>query len=521
MTAANAAAPAASGAAAEPHRGFIIVAIMLATIMQALDTTIANVALPNMQGSLSATQDQITWVLTSYIVAAAIMTPPAGFLSARFGRKRVFVWSVAGFTIASMLCGIATSLPEMVLFRLTQGVFGAALVPLSQAVLLDSFPREKHGQAMAMWGVGIMIGPILGPTLGGYLTDYYNWRWVFLINLPVGALALAGILAFVPETEKDRSRPFDAFGFTFLSIAIGALQMMLDRGELKDWFSSTEIVIEAALAGTCFYVFIVHMFTHRRPFLDPALFRDRNFAAGLTLMFMVGLILFATMTLLPPFLQNLKGYPVVDSGLLLAPRGVGVMVMMAIVGRLIGKVDTRLLIGTGFALAALSLWEMSLFSLDVTPWLIVKTGVVQGLGLGLIFVPLSTVTFATLEPRFRAEATALFSLVRNIGSSIGISIVIALLSRNTQINHAVLAEHVNPYNPLMQAPWLPPSWSPDSAAGLATLNAELTRQAASIAYIDDFLLMMYVTLAALPFVLLLRSPRRQASTPEAAAAAME
>ncbi len=520
MATASAAASGAKGAA-EPHRGFIIVAIMLATIMQALDTTIANVALPNMQGSLSANQDQISWVLTSYIVAAAIMTPPAGFLSARVGRKRLFVWSVAGFTVASMLCGIATSLPEMVIFRLTQGVFGAALVPLSQAVLLDSFPKEKHGQAMAMWGIGVMIGPILGPTLGGYLTEYYNWRWVFLINLPVGLLALAGILAFVPETEKDRNRPFDAFGFAFLSIGIGALQLMLERGELKDWFSSTEIMIEAAVTALCFYVFIVHMFTHRRPFLDPALFRDRNFAAGITLMFMVGLILFATMTLLPPFLQNLKGYPVVDSGLLLAPRGVGVMVMMAIVGRLIGRIDTRVLIGTGFALAALSLWEMAQFSLDVTPWLIVKTGVVQGFGLGLIFVPLSTVTFATLEPRHRAEATALFSLVRNIGSSIGISIVIALLSRNTQINHAVLAEQVNPYNPMMRAPWLPPSWSVDSLTGLTALNAEVTRQAASIAYIDDFLLMMYVTLAALPFVLLLRPQRRSSPPAEAAAAAME
>ncbi len=514
--------PGAAGAGAQ--RGFIVVSIMLATIMQALDTTIANVALPNMRGSLSATQDQITWVLTSYIVAAAIMTPPAGFLAARFGRKRLFAWSVAGFTVASMLCGIATSLPEMVAFRLVQGVFGAALVPLSQAVLLDSFPKEKHGSAMAMWGVGVMIGPILGPTLGGYLTDYYDWRWVFLINLPFGILALAGILAFVPETAKDRSRPFDAFGFAFLSLAIGSLQLMLDRGEGEGWFGSTEIIVEAALAGLGLYVFLVHMFTHRRPFLEPALFRDRNFTAGLTLMFMVGVILFATMTLLPPFLQNLKGYPVVDSGLLLAPRGIGVMVMMAIVGRLVGRIDPRLLVGGGFLLAAASLWEMSLFSLDVTPWLIVKTGVIQGFGLGLIFVPLSAITFATLAPQLRNEATALFSLVRNIGSSIGISIVIALLTRNTQVNHAVLAEQVSPYNPLMHAPWLPDAWSTATAAGLAALNAELTRQAAAIAYLDDFVLMMFVTLAAVPLVLLLRPPRRKpgaAQVEQAEIAALE
>jgi len=512
-------APAASGIGGS--RALVTVSIMLATIMQALDTTIANVALPHMQGSLSTTQDQISWVLTSYIVAAAIMTPPAGFLAARFGRKRLFTWSVAGFTVASMLCGVATSLPEMVAFRLVQGVFGAALVPLSQAILLDTYPREKHGSAMAMWGVGVMIGPILGPTLGGYLTEYYNWRWVFLINLPVGLLALTGILASVPETAKDGNRPFDAFGFVFLSLAIGALQMMLDRGETKDWFNSTEIVVEAALAGLGLYIFLVHMFTHRRPFLEPALFRDRNFTAGLTLIFMVGVILFATMTLLPPFLQNLKGYPVIDVGFLLAPRGLGVMVMMAIVGRLVGRVDSRLLIAAGFGLAGFSLWEMSRFSLDVTQWMIVWTGVVQGFGLGLIFVPLSTVTFATLAPHLRNEATALFSLMRNIGSSIGISIVISLLSQNTQVNHASLAEHVSRFNPLMQFPWLPPPWSIDGVQGLAALDAEVTRQAAAIAYLDDFLLMMWVTVAALPFVLLLKPSRRTKAPPGEVAAAVE
>jgi DHA2 family multidrug resistance protein len=297
--------------------------------------------------------------------------------------------------------------------------------------------------------------------------------------------------------------------------------MMLDRGELKDWFSSTEIIVEAVLVALGLYIFIVHMFTHERPFLEPALFRDRNLSAGLVLIFLVGVILFATMTLLPPFLQNLKGYPVVDSGLLLAPRGVGVMVMMVIVGRLIGRVDARLLIAGGLVLAALSLWEMSRFSLDVTPWLIIKTGVIQGFGLGLIFVPLSTITFSTLAPRFRGEATAMFSLLRNIGSSIGISIVIALLSRNTQINHATLAEHVTPFNPLMQAPLLPDAWSPGSAAGLAALNAEVTRQAASIAYLNDFLLMMWVTLVALPFVLLLKPPPRTKLPAGEIAAAVE
>ncbi|MCD6735559.1 MAG: DHA2 family efflux MFS transporter permease subunit, partial [Burkholderiaceae bacterium] len=320
-------AVARSGAAAHApvHRGPITVSVMLATIMQALDTTIANVALPHMQGSLGATYDQISWVLTSYIVAAAIVMPLTGFLSARFGRKRIFMASIVGFTITSMLCGAAMNLTQIVLFRLLQGVFGASLVPLSQAVLLDTYPRERHGPAMALWGLGVMVGPILGPTLGGWLTEYYDWRWVFYINLPFGLLAWFGLGLYVRETELDTRRRFDLAGFAMLSLGVGALQMMLDRGGTLDWFASTEIVAEAMLAGLGLYLFVVHIFTHAHPFIEPALFRDRNFSVGLLFIFVVGMILLTTMTLLPPFLQNLMGYPVVDVGLLLAPRGVGTM----------------------------------------------------------------------------------------------------------------------------------------------------------------------------------------------------
>jgi len=517
------AAAGSSGAAAGSagrigHVGFITVCVMLATIMQALDTTIANVALPHMQGSLSATQDQISWVLTSYIVAAAIMTPPTGILAAKFGRKRLFIWAVSGFTVTSMLCGIATSLEEMVLFRLLQGVFGAALVPLSQSVLLDTYPREKHGQAMALWGVGVMVGPILGPTLGGYLTDIYNWRWVFYINLPFGVLALLGIIAFLPETERDHARRFDGFGFALLSISIGALQMLLDRGELLDWFGSTEIIVETVVAGTCFAMFLVHMLTHERPFLEPAIFHDRNLSIGLIIIFLVGVILLATMALLPPYLQNLMSYPVITTGFILAPRGVGTMISMMLVGKLINRFDQRALIGVGLALAAYSLWEMGGFTPDVSQWALVRTGIIQGLGLGFIFVPLSTITFSTLAPRYRTEAAGLFSLMRNVGSSIGISVVIAMLSRNTQINHAEIASQVTPYGMMMQAPWLPSFWSPATQAGVTALNDEVTRQASAIAYVDDFLLMMWVTVLAAPLLLLLRKPRRISS--EAAVAAM-
>jgi DHA2 family multidrug resistance protein len=500
------------------HRGMVTVSVMLATIMQAVDTTIANVALPHMQGAMGATQDQIAWVLTSYIVAAAIFMPLTGFLSARYGRKRIFMWSVVGFTIASMLCGAAQSLTQLVVFRLLQGVFGASLVPLSQSVLLDTYPLEQHGQAMAMWGVGVMVGPILGPTLGGWLTEAFNWRWVFYINLPLGLLAWFGLAAFVRETEIDRSRRFDLLGFAMLSLAIGALQMMLDRGESLDWFASAEVMIEAILAGLFLYLFIAHMFTHREPFIEPGLFADRNFSVGLVLIFIVGVVLLATLALLPPFLHNLLGYPVIDVGFLLAPRGIGTMLAMLTVGKLSGKVDARYQILLGLLLTALSLWEMARFTLDVGMWAVVRTGITQGLGLGFIFVPLSTLTFSTLVPRYRNEGTALFSLVRNIGSSIGISVVVTYLARRTQANHEALASFLNPFSLALRQAVEAGVYDLSSPQGLAMINAEVTRQAAMLAFLQDFRLMMWVSLAAIPLILLLRAPKKMGTDPISVAA---
>jgi DHA2 family multidrug resistance protein len=500
------------------HRLLITICVMLATIMQALDTTIANVALPHMQGSMAATQDQISWVLTSYIVAAAIMTPPTGYLATRFGRKPLFAFNVAAFTIASMLCGAAQSLDEIVLFRILQGMFGASLVPLSQAVLLDTYPREKHGSAMALWGLGVMVGPILGPTLGGYLTENYSWRWVFYINLPFGMLALAGILAFLPDTPKDRDRGFDILGFTLLSICLGSLQLMLDRGHMLDWFGSREIIIEAVIAGLCLYLFLVHSATSPAPFISPHLFVDRNFTIGIALMFMVGMVLLATLALMPSFLQSLLGYPVLTTGYVLAPRGVGTMVAMMLVGRLVGRVDVRALILTGMALTALSLWEMSKFTLDVDFATLVRTGFVQGLGLGFIFVPLSTAAFATLDHRLRSEGTAIFSLFRNLGSSVGISIVITVLSQRAQQVHAELTDSLTPFRETLRAPWLPSLWDWRTEAGAAALNAEVNRQALLIAYLGDFVLMMWMVILAAPLVLFLRPPRPAAPAPETARA---
>jgi DHA2 family multidrug resistance protein len=496
-------AVAAEGAAATapPHRGLITLSVMLASIMQALDNTIANVALPRIQGSLSATQDQMTWVLTSYIIAAAIMTPLSGWLAGQVGRKRVFLFSVVGFTVASALCGLAGTLPEIVLARLLQGLCGAALIPMSQAVLLDINPPKEHAKAMAIWVMAVTIGPILGPALGGWLTENYNWRWVFYINVPFGILAFLGILSFMPETQRRKSR-FDFFGFTALSLAIGAFQLMLDRGQLKDWFASSEIWVEAIVAGLAFYLFVVHMLTTTKaPFISPAMFKDRNFVTGNFFIFVVGVVLFATLALLPPLLQDLLNYPVVLAGLVTAPRGFGTLAAMLIVGRLMGRIDTRIIIATGFALTAFSLWQMTGFYLQMGTASVVWSGLAQGLGTGFVYVPLAAITFATLSPQFRNEGTAVFSLIRNIGSSVGISVVTTLLTRNTQAMHSRLAEQVTPFSDVMHAQ------APDaftSASGLAALNATVSSQAAMIAYNDDFKLMMVLTLCAVPLVGLLR-----------------
>ncbi|HEY2677431.1 MAG TPA: DHA2 family efflux MFS transporter permease subunit [Steroidobacteraceae bacterium] len=486
------------------NRVAITLCAILATLMQALDTTIANVALPYMQGSVSASQDQINWVLTSYIVAAAIMTPPTGFLSGRFGAKRVFLFSIAGFTIASMLCGLAQSLVQIVLFRILQGLCGAALVPLSQSVLLSIYPKERHGSAMALWGVAVMAGPILGPVLGGWLTANYSWRYVFYINLPVGILALLGMATFLPEARRDAAQKLDWFGFGTLSIAIGALQVVLDRGEELDWFGSGEIIVETIIAASAFYLFLAHIFTADNPFVRPALFKDRNFAAGVLFGVILGLTYYASLALQPPYLQNLMDYPIVTAGLVMGPRGIGTMGAMMMVGRLVGRVDTRALLATGLGLTAWSFYAMTGWSPDVSQMTIIGVGIIQGIGLGFLFVPLSVVTLSTLPPERRTEGTALFTLTRNIGSSVGISVVGSLLTQNTQINHANIARYVTPVNRAFEDPILAQFWSPVAAAGRAALDAVITREAQIIAYIDDYKLLMFATLAVLPLLIVFK-----------------
>src|SRR3954471_5374625 len=344
----------------------ITACIICATLLQSLDQTIANVALPYMQGSFSASYDEITWVLTAYITAAAIMTAPVGWLAARFGRKRLFVICIIGFTITSMLCGAAQSLQQIVLFRLMQGICSAALVPLSQAILFDIYPHERRGFAMSVWGMGVMIGPILGPTLGGYLTEMYNWRFVFYINLPFGLLATLGLIVFMPRAEPRSGMRFDWIGFAVLSLGIGGIQMMLDRGQKLDWFTSGEIMSEAVLGGLGIYLFVVHMLTGRRPFIPPALFKDRNFAIGVAMMFAAGTILVSSSSLMAPWLQNLANYPVDAAGLIMAPRGIGTMVAMVLAGRVATRIDPRVAMGGGILCVIWSLWEMTGWTPDVS-----------------------------------------------------------------------------------------------------------------------------------------------------------
>ena len=492
------------------NRPMITLSIMLATIMQTLDSTIANVALPHMQGTLSASQDQIAWVLTAYIVASAIATPLTGWLCDRFGQKHIFLASISGFTVASALCGMSNSLAQIVAARLLQGVFGAALVPLAQVVLMDINPKEKQGSAMAVWGMGVMVGPILGPTLGGWLTDSYNWRWVFFINVPIGILAFYGMWRYIRPDPGGKNARFDVFGFATLSLGLGALQLLMDRGQQNDWFSSTETWVEAVIAVIAATYFVAHtlMTPAKESFLDYRLLKNQNYVTGLLFIFIVGLVLYATRALTPTMLENLLGYPVATTGLVTAPAGIGTMLAMLIAGRIIGKVDLRLTLFAGFLFTAFALWQMTGYSLDLSESDIVWPGVIQGFGTGLVFVPLSAATFATLSPEMRAQGTAIYSLVRNIGSSIGISLVQTVLVRSTVSTHAALVERITYANPAWNNPAVASAYDTTRPSGAAALDAMIMQQSSMIAYVNDFRLMLYLTLAVIPLALFIKTPSR-------------
>ena len=500
------------------RRNMVTICAMTATIMQALDTTIANVALPYMQGTLSASQDQINWVLTSYIVAAAIMTAPVGWVANRFGRKRIFIICSGGFTIASVLCGLAQDINQMVLFRLLQGVFGAALVPLSQAVMLDSYALHERAKAMAIWGMGVMMGPIMGPSLGAWLTETYSWHWVFFVNLPFGIFTVLGLLVFMDETKKDLNLRFDWFGFTALAVGIGSLQIALDRGEQLGWTESNEIIAEFIVSIAGFYYFFAHSLTTDRPFIQFALFKDRNFVSGCVFMAVMGLVLFSTMALSSPYLQNVIGYPIITAGLLLASRGCGTFVAMMLVGRMMRYIEARTLIIGGLSLTCLSLFYMTGWTDQTGVPEIVTLSIVQGFGFGLVFVPLSTVAFLTLPNHLRTDGTSMLTLMRNVASSIGISVVIAQLTEGSRRVYAVLSQHINPFNHAMQMPDVRGMIDLGTDKGRAMADVMVSLQAQIIAFSQDYQMVMLFTLCAIPLAIMIGSTkaalRKQSLAPE-------
>ena len=513
-------APVEQAALYTANRPLLTVGVMAATIMQILDSTIANVALPHMQASLGATTDSITWVLTSYIVASAVAIPMTGWLADRVGSRNLFLVSIVGFVVASMLCGLATTLPEMVAFRVMQGVAAAFMNPLSQTVMMDINPPSKQASALSVWGMGVMVGPILGPVIGGWLTENYDWRWVFYVNVPIGIACFAVLWALLPSRPIAKRR-FDLFGFAMLALAISSLQVMLDRGTNADWFQSTEIWIEFAVAVSAAWMFGAHLVTAKAPMFDRSLFANRNLMTGLFFMLVTGVLMMASMALLPPMLQGLFGYPVLDTGLLLVPRGVGIVISMAVAGRLIGRgVDPRMMVGTGLAVAAATLWRMTGWTLEMGAREFVVVGFVQGIGLGLIFIPLNIMAFVTLPPQQRTEGSSLMNLSRNIGASVGISVVTALLGASIQRNHEELAARLPGLGGLGGASGTDPIVSATLGAStdqlLAIANGIVNQQAAMIAYLNDFKLMMLMTIGAIPLVLLLRRPKRAVAVGSAA-----
>jgi DHA2 family multidrug resistance protein len=490
--------------AAVAHRRPITLGLMLATIMSILDTTVVNVSMPHMQGSLSASSEQITWVVTSYIVATAVMTPISGWLATRVGLKPLMLIAIAGFTLASMLCGIAADMQQMVVFRALQGMAGAPIAPICQAVLLNINPPERYGRATALFMMGNVAAPVVGPIVGAWLTETLSWRWCFYINLPAGICSILLLSTFMPR-EGHEARRFDFLGFGSLALGIATFQLMLDRGPSQDWFGSREICTYAALAAGSSWVFFAHMLTAKRPLFDPRLARNRNFVSTTILSFFLNMPMYAGITLLPLMMQGLLGYPAMISGLVSVPRGLLMMATLVVIGRLDAIVDRRVLVAAGLLFCVLGFWRMTGFSLSMGSHSIVWAGVLQGIGQGIIFVPLATLAFATVDPALRPDATAIANLVRNLAGSLGIALMQALTAFNTQAMHVALAAHITPGSLALHA--LPSALPLASAKGAVALNAEITRQAMMVAYVDDFWLMIALGLVCIPLLLLLRKPR--------------
>ncbi len=500
----------------------VAIAVMAGTFMEVLDTTVVNVSLPHIAGNLSATTDEATWVLTSYLVANAIVLPMTGWLAGVFGRKRLLLGSVVGFTLSSFLCGLAPSLPLLILFRVMQGATGGGLQPLSQAILLESFPPRKRGLAMAFWGLGIVVAPMLGPVMGGWLTDNYSWRWVFYINIPVGLFALTATQLFVFDPSYIRRRPgsIDWWGLSLLVIGIGSLQIFLDKGQQEDWFASPLIRVLAVVAGAGLVALVIRELLAEHPIVDLRLFKNRTYATGVFLITILGFVLYGSTVLLPLLMQTLLGYTSFQAGLATLPRGAASFVMMPMVGLMMQRVEPRKLLATGLLAVTTSLFILSRLSLDAGYWNFFVPLIVQGMALGLIFIPLTTITNDPIPRERMGNATSIFNLMRNIGASVGIASVTTLLARNTQAHTQVLGAHVHAYSATARA-HLEGIRQAFIAAGVDPLTAgkqasaaifgEVQRQAAMLSYDDAFVLMGAMFGAMLLLVPILRRPSHRAS----------
>ena len=487
------------------ERALILTVVVFAAAVYASTQTIILVSLPQMQGDLSASIDQISWVVTGNIVASAIGIPPTAWLSARFGRKRLFLVCIACFIASCLLLSVSTTLEEVVVWRIFQGLTGAPLIAITQAIALDIYPKERQGMAMAVWSVGLVVGPVTAPTIGGYLTELGDWRLVFLAMVPLAMFSFFASMAVVPEWSSDRALRFDWFGFVAVTFGIGAAQLAIDQGQRLDWFDSTEFIVLTVVAGFGLYVFIAHILTARDPFLDPAIFRDRNFSVGLFTMFVYSPLIYIPMVLLPNMLEDLRDFPALTIGLLLLPRGLGQIVGLSIAGRIVGKVDCRKLLVVSLLLQAFTTWAMSRWDLGIGIWDIVWPSILQGIAMGFIFMSMITITYSTLDRERRTEGAALHSLVRNFGTSVGISTAVTLFIRFATTSHATLTENAEPFNELFRLPDNLALWDLESLASIATLESQIMRHAEMVGYANDFFVMTVWALCLIPVALFARN----------------
>lgn len=489
------------------QRTLVLITVSSCTALYALTLTVVNVVLPQLQGAFSATPDQIAWVVTLNIVATAVVTPATGWLVARFGQRKVMLWAVGGFAVSSLLCALADTLGALLFYRVLQGGFGAPTVPLSQAILLAAYPVAQRARAQGFFGMAVVIGPAVGPVLGGYLAQEYNWRYVFLFIVPLALVALSAALFVIRDGGREQSPKLDWTGFLTLSVALSAMQLIMDRGERLDWLESVEILSLIVLMCVSFYMFVAHTLTHEKPFISPSLFLDRNYNLGLLVVFAYGMLNFTPIVLLPALLQDLKGYPDALIGTLLAMRGAGLVVGFFIAGRM-GRLDPRIGLMLGLALIGASGVWLTRIEFNMPVHVLAWTGVVQGIGCGVMWVPLTIVSFATLPERLLPQGSAIFHLLRNFGTSIFVSLSVMLVIRTAKLNYSDMTEHVNPYNQILKLPGVLGGWNPDSLHGLAAIGGEIDRQARMIGYGNAFLLYTVLSFAIIPLLLMIRVKHR-------------